>query len=177
MTAPIVITRTFRAAPEAIFDAWTLPEQFARWFGTEAVEVPIESVSMDATVGGGWKADMHLPDGRIIHWAGEYTEVQRPNRLCFTLTDRPDDPAGVPVTVDITPINGISEMTLVQPAGDFTEAQAAQTVIGYNGFFDAMKVVLAEQDAAAPAPATSTTATSTTATSTTATRDSPGAVE
>jgi len=160
MTAPIVITRTFHASPEAIFDAWTLPERFARWFGTEAVEVPIESVAMDATVGGGWKADMHLPDGHIIHWIGEYTEVQRPTRLCFTITDQPDDPAGAPVTVDIRPINGISEMTLTQPAGDFTEAQAAQTVIGYNGFFDSLKVVLTEQDAAAPHPA-----------------DSPGSVE
>ena len=92
---------------------------------------------------------------------GEYTEVERPNRLCFTITDMPGEAAGEPVTVDIRPINGISEMTLVQQADHFTEAQAAQTVIGYNGFFDSMKTVLAE----------------TSATSSAATTDSPGSVE
>src|SRR5688500_6392309 len=117
MTAPIVITRTFHASPEEIFDAWTRPELFARWFGTDAVEVPVDIVVMGATVGGGWKADMHLPDGRIIHWVGEYTEVERPTRLCFTITDVPGEAAGEPVTVDIRPINGLSEMTLVQQAG------------------------------------------------------------
>ena len=29
------IKRTFDAPPEVVFEAWTDPEQFAIWFGTE----------------------------------------------------------------------------------------------------------------------------------------------
>ena len=91
---------------------------------------------MDATVGGGWKADMHFPDGRVIHWPH--------HPLAASFTGR-----------------------VIHWVGEYTEAQAVQTVIGYNGFFDAPKLVLAEQDAAVPAPASSTAAP----------QDSPGSVE
>jgi uncharacterized protein YndB with AHSA1/START domain len=57
---------------------------------------------MDVRVGGKWNAVMHVPDGNTIHWVGEYTEVDPPRRLAFTMTDEPSQPAGEPITVDLT---------------------------------------------------------------------------
>ena len=60
------ITRTISAPRELVFDALTKPEHFAVWFGTAAVEVPQETLSMDVRPGGAVRAVMHLPDGNLI---------------------------------------------------------------------------------------------------------------
>jgi uncharacterized protein YndB with AHSA1/START domain len=145
MTDGITITRTFAAPRELVWAAWTQPEHFSVWFGTEAVDVPLDTLSMDVRVGGAWNAVMLLPDGNAIHWIGEYTEVDPPARLAFTMTDNPASPAREPVTVALTEIDGGTEMTMTQSGGNLTEEQYAQTIIGYNGFFDAMEKLLAAQ--------------------------------
>lgn len=142
MTDGLTITRTFDAPPELVFDAWTKPEHFSVWFGTDAVAVPLETLSMDVRVGGRWSAVMHLPDGSTIDWAGEYTEIDPPRRLALTITDRPSEPAGAPLTVDLRAVDGGTEMTMVQARDHLTDEQVERTVAGYNGFFDAMEKVL-----------------------------------
>lgn len=143
MTDGLTITRTFAAPPELVYEAWTRPEHFSVWFGTEDVDVPLDSLSMDVRVGGSWTAVMLLPDGNRINWAGEYTEVDPPRRLALTMTDDPSQPAGDPITVDFRAVDGGTEMTLVQPRHGMTDEQLEQTVLGYNGFFDAMEKLLA----------------------------------
>ncbi|MEO5877925.1 MAG: SRPBCC domain-containing protein [Streptosporangiaceae bacterium] len=145
MTEPLIITRTFAASPELVFGAWTKPEQFSVWFGSEAVDVPLDTLAMDVRVGGAWNAVMHLPSGHKIFWVGEYTEVNPFTRLAMTMTDDPSAPAGAPLTVDLVEVDGGTEMTLTQIAGHFTQEQRAQTILGYNGFFDAMEKVIAAQ--------------------------------
>ena len=143
MTNDVVVTRTFNAPRELVYEAWTKPEHFSVWFGTEAVDVPLETLSLDVRVGGAWNAVMVLPDGNKIYWVGEYTEVDPPERLCFTLTDEPESPAGEPIVVVFAEVAGGTEMTLTQPRGDFTQEQVEATILGYNGFFDTMEKLLA----------------------------------
>ena len=145
MTDGLTITRTFAASRELVYEAWTRPEHFSVWFGTEAVDVPLDTLSLDVRVGGAWNAVMHLPDGNKIYWAGEYTEVDPPEHLAFTMTDEPGSDPGEPITVSFAEVDGGTEMTLFQARGDFTDEQLEQTVIGYNGFFDAMEKLLAAQ--------------------------------
>jgi uncharacterized protein YndB with AHSA1/START domain len=146
VTDDLTITRTFNAPRELVYAAWTRPEFFSVWFGTEAVDVPLEELSMDVRVGGAWKALMCLPEGSTIRWAGEYTQVDPPGRLAFTMNDDPDAPLDSdPVTVVLREAGGGSEMVLTQPCGGFTDEQIEQTVAGYNGFFDTMEKVLAGQ--------------------------------
>jgi hypothetical protein len=47
--------------------------------------------------------------------------------------------------VSFTEVDGGTEMTLFQARGDFIDEQLEQTVIGYNGFFDAMEKLLIAQ--------------------------------
>lgn len=145
MTRGLTITRTFAAPRERVWDMWTRPEFFSVWFGTEAVEVPLDSVTLDARVGGQWRAVMRLPDGNTINWAGEYTEVEPPERLAFTMTDDPSVPAGEPVRVVLREVDGGTEMTLTQTGDELSEEQYAQTAAGYQGFFDVMEKLLAER--------------------------------
>lgn len=56
MSDGLTITRTFAASRELVYGAWTRPEHFSVWFGTEAVPVPLDTLSMDVRVGGAWNA-------------------------------------------------------------------------------------------------------------------------
>jgi uncharacterized protein YndB with AHSA1/START domain len=145
MTEPLTVTRTFSAPRELVYEAWTKPEHFSVWFGTDAVDVPLDTLSLDVRVGGAWNAVMQLPDGNQIHWVGEYTEVDPPERLAFTMTDDPANPAGEPIVVTFAEVAGGTEMTLTQPAGDFTQEQIDATIMGYNGFFDSMEKLLTDR--------------------------------
>lgn len=142
MSEAIVITRMFDAPREAVYDAWITPEHFSRWFGTEAVAVPLDTLDMDVRVGGRWRAVMHLPDGALIDWIGEYLELDRPNRLAFTITDRPDDPERETVVVTLTVVDGATQMTMTQRGTQMSDEQIARTTAGYNGFFDVMEKIV-----------------------------------
>jgi uncharacterized protein YndB with AHSA1/START domain len=79
------IERTFAAAAEDVFDAWTSPEVMRRWFhpapdwGTPEAEV-------DLRVGGKVRVVMRKPDGTEVEARGEYTLIDRPRRLVMTWT-------------------------------------------------------------------------------------------
>lgn len=139
MADGLTITRTFAATPEQVFAAWTTPELFSVWFGTDAVEVPLDTLSMDVRPGGAWTAVMHLPDDHLIHWEGTFVELDPPRRLRLTLTDQPGTDPGAPLTVDLVPVDGGTEMVFSQVNSGFSEEQYAQLAEGYRGFFDTME--------------------------------------
>lgn len=144
MGDPLIITRIFKASREHVWEAWTRPEDFATWFGTEAVDVPPATVSLDVRTGGAWSAEMHLPEGDTVHWFGEYTEVDPPRRLAFTMNDDPAAPPyPEPVIVGFRELDAGTEMTLTQPRGDFSDEEIEQMEASYQGFFDTMEKLLA----------------------------------
>jgi uncharacterized protein YndB with AHSA1/START domain len=143
MTEYFSVTRTISAPRELVFEALTKPEHFAVWFGTAAVEVPRETLSMDVRPGGAFRAVMHLPDGNLINWAGTYVEVDPPSHVAMTLTDQPDDDAGLPVVFDLVTVDGGTELTVRQDRADFSDEQVAATIAGYNAFIDDIEKVVA----------------------------------
>lgn len=143
MTDRFSVTRTLAAPRELVWDLFTRPEHFSIWFGTEAVEVPLDTLSLDVEPGGVLNAVMVLPDGHRIEWEGQYVEVDRPNRLVFTLTDEPGTDPGEPIIVTFADADGGTEVTLAQPVAHFDQSQVDATTAGYNAFFDAMERLLA----------------------------------
>jgi uncharacterized protein YndB with AHSA1/START domain len=136
------ITRDLRAPRELVFEAISTPEHFAVWFGTAAVRVPQESLTMDVRPGGAFRAVMELPDGNRIDWAGEYVDVDPPSHLSMTLTDRPGEHAGLPVHFDLDEIESGTRLTIRQHRADFTDDQVTATIAGYNAFIDDIETVL-----------------------------------
>ncbi len=142
MTEYFTVTRTLRAPRELVFETLVTPEHFAVWFGTAAVEVPQETLTMDVRPGGQFRAVMHLPDGNRIHWAGEYKAVEPPTHLAMTLTDQPGDDAGLPVLFDLEESADGTVLTIRQDRSDFSDEQVAATIAGYNSFIDDIERVL-----------------------------------
>jgi uncharacterized protein YndB with AHSA1/START domain len=133
------IVRVFEASREAVWAEWTTPEAFADWFGGEASEVPVDSVSMDVRPGGGWRATMFAgPARQEMHWAGRFLELEEPARLVLTITDEPEEEAYELVTVELADLgDGRTEMTFEQ-RGHMTPDQYGRAQSGWGTFFARM---------------------------------------
>jgi uncharacterized protein YndB with AHSA1/START domain len=134
----IAITRVFDAPRERVWQEWTEPDRFADWFGGPTSEVPLSSVSMDVTPGGSWRLTMFAEPGRReIRWHGEYREVVEPERLVFTVTDRPGEEADELVIVQLTDLgDGRTEMAFEQRGGGLSAEEYERASQGWSGFFD-----------------------------------------
>ncbi|MBS1674441.1 MAG: SRPBCC domain-containing protein [Actinobacteria bacterium] len=134
----IEIDREFAASPQAVFDAWTTPESFSRWFGGRDVQVPLDSLDYRAEDGRAWSAVMVLPDGARIDWAGEFLEVDPPSRLVMTLTDRPASSDRAVLTVDLTPTLSGTRLVMTQQTPGFTTEQREGTIAGWLTFLEVL---------------------------------------
>jgi uncharacterized protein YndB with AHSA1/START domain len=135
--AGIAITRVFDAPRERVWREWTEAEAFADWFGGPEYEVPRSSVSMDVRPGGGWRLTMFTgSERREIQWKGEYREVVEPERLVFTVSDRPDEDEYELVIVVLTDLgDGRTEM-LFEQRGHMAAKQYERAREGWSHFFD-----------------------------------------
>src|SRR5262245_27945742 len=116
MAEGFITTRVFDAARERVWREWTEPARFADWFGGVECEVPLSTVAMDVRPGGSFRATMFCgPRRHEIRWTGTYQEVAAPERLVFTITDRPGDDRYELVSVVLTDLGGgRTEMRLEQ---------------------------------------------------------------
>ena len=101
MSTPIqaIVTHSFNANPEVVFDAWVTSKHVRNWFGPGLGEVV--GVAIDARDGGAFSFMQRRGLDDVEHH-GKYLEFIRPERLVFTWTVKGTTDASQ-VTVDITP--------------------------------------------------------------------------
>ena len=133
----IRVTRVFDAPRERVWKEWTEPERFADWFGGPDSDVPLSSVSMDVRPGGALRLTMFSnPGARESRWKGEYREVAEPERLVFTISDRPDEESYELVIVVLRDLgDGRTEMVFEQ-RGEMSAEQYGRAKEGWGIFFD-----------------------------------------
>jgi uncharacterized protein YndB with AHSA1/START domain len=106
------IERRFAASRERVFEAWTDPELFVRWFRPKGGSA--SDAEIDLRVGGSWCVTMKGPlwPGRAF---GTYMEVDVPARLVYTMAWEgiPLGPESV-VTVEFDELDGETEVRLTQ---------------------------------------------------------------
>ena len=73
------IRRTFHAAREELFAAWTQEEGLKQWWGPKGFTT--SKVEMDSRVGGKYRVEMQPPEGESFHLNGEFLEITPPERL------------------------------------------------------------------------------------------------
>lgn len=80
-TAPTVrISRVYAASPQAVFDAWTRPEQLSQWLCP--YDLRVAEVSVDLRVGGAYSVVMQGEDKHEHH--GVFEEIDPPGRLVMS---------------------------------------------------------------------------------------------
>ena len=77
----LVVTRTFNGPARIVFEAWTKPELFRRWWAPKSMGMSLRSCEMDARVGGKYRLEFE-PDAMAFF--GTYLEVTPHSRLVWT---------------------------------------------------------------------------------------------
>lgn len=89
-TKEFTIERVFDAPREAVWRAWTDPDEAPFWMHPHGLTTPREQVEFDVRPGGRYRYTMLTADGAAYPTAGTYREVVEPDRLVFTWGS-PDD--------------------------------------------------------------------------------------
>jgi uncharacterized protein YndB with AHSA1/START domain len=96
----LVITRTFNGPARIVFEAWTKPELFKRWWTPKSSGMSLLSCEMDVRVGGRYRLEFgHEASKQPMAFFGRYIEVTPHSRLVWT-NEESDDAAVTTVTFE-----------------------------------------------------------------------------
>jgi uncharacterized protein YndB with AHSA1/START domain len=79
----LVVTRTFNAPARIVFEAWTRPELFKRWWVPKSMGMSLLSCDMDVRVGGKYRLEFAHGDSQSAFF-GTYVEATPHSRLVWT---------------------------------------------------------------------------------------------
>lgn len=79
----VVVTRTVNAPARLVFEAWTNPELFRRWWVPKSFGIDLVGCDMDVRAGGQYRLAF-LHEGSTMEFFGTYVEVTPPSRLVWT---------------------------------------------------------------------------------------------
>ena len=92
----LVVTRTINGPARLVFEAWTKPELFKRWWVPKSTGLSLLSCEMDVRVGGNYRLVFSHPAApEPMAFYGTYLEVTPHSRLVWT---NEEGGAGGPVT-------------------------------------------------------------------------------
>ena len=97
----LVVTRTVNAPAHIVFEAWTKPELFRRWWVPKSYGLNLVSCEMDVRIGGQYRLGF-LHEGSTMEFFGTYLEVTPGERLVWTNDEGDEGQTITTVTFDET---------------------------------------------------------------------------
>ena len=80
----LVTTRIFNGPARIVFEAWTRPELFKRWWAPKSMGMVLRSCEMDVRVGGRYRLVFGHDASNTDEFFGRYLEVTPHSRLVWT---------------------------------------------------------------------------------------------
>jgi uncharacterized protein YndB with AHSA1/START domain len=97
----LVVTRTFNAPARILFEAWTKPELFKRWWAPKSSGASLLSCEMDVRVRGKYRLEFGHPSSEQTKaFFGRYIDVTPPARLVWTNEEGDEDGAVTTLTFE-----------------------------------------------------------------------------
>ena len=147
MTRDLRVERVLKAAPEAVFDAFTDPEAQREMYA-DAPDWVVRS-ECDLRVGGRWTIEFGPPGGRPARETCVFEAVERPRRLVYRSTMMMPDGSSVGTRTDVTfeeTAAGQTRVTVVQ-SGFPSAGLRDEFADGWGGILDGLARVVAARTA------------------------------
>ena len=96
----VVVTRTFDAPARIVFQAWTTPALFKRWWVPKSAPLTLLSYEADIRVGGGYRLVFGVGGTKKMEFFGKYIEVTPHSRIVWTNDESGEDGAVTTVTLE-----------------------------------------------------------------------------
>lgn len=77
----VIYKRYFAVPIHLAFEAWSSHEHLSQWWGPDGFTLTTKS--MDFSNNGIWDFIMHGPDGHDYKNKIQFTDIQRPHRICY----------------------------------------------------------------------------------------------
>jgi len=123
----VVVTRRFEAPARLVFEAWSKPELFERWWAPRSMGMTLRSCEMDVRTGGTYR----LGFGDGMDFFGRYLEVTQPSRIVWTNEEGGENSSVTTVTLtetDGTTMVVVSELFASKEALDADGGGAADAL-------------------------------------------------
>jgi uncharacterized protein YndB with AHSA1/START domain len=95
----LVVSRTLNGPARIVFEAWTKPELFKRWWVPKSFGLSLLSCELDVRVGGRYRL-VFGHDASTMEFFGRYLEVTPHSRLVWTNDEGDDGGAVTTVTFE-----------------------------------------------------------------------------
>jgi uncharacterized protein YndB with AHSA1/START domain len=93
----LVVTRTINGPARIVFEAWTKPELFKKWWLPKSIGMSLLSCELDVRTGGKYRLVFAYGDSKPMEFFGRYIEVTPHSRIVWTNDE--GDEAGPVTTV------------------------------------------------------------------------------
>jgi uncharacterized protein YndB with AHSA1/START domain len=133
----LVVTRTFDAPARIVFEAWSKPELFRRWWVPKSMGMSLLSCEMDVRVGGKYRLEFAHGDSNAAFF-GTYKEVTPHSRLVWT-NEESDEGSVTTVTFEEKGGRTLLVMSELYPSKEALDAAG-------TGAADAMVETFAQLD-------------------------------
>ena len=140
----LVVTRTFNAPARIVYEAWTMPELFKRWWTPKSSGVTMLSCEMDVRVGGTYRLVFRHPSsGQPMAFFGRYTEVTPNSRIVWTNDEGGEGGAVTTVTFEEQGGKTLVVMSDLHPSKEaLDEAIASGSTSGFGEQFQQLDELL-----------------------------------
>jgi uncharacterized protein YndB with AHSA1/START domain len=96
----LVVTRSFNAPPNVVYQAWSQPELFQRWWMPKSASgISLISCDMDVRTGGKYRLEFGTSGSDTMAFHGQYLEVVPNERIVWT-NDEGEEGAVTTVTFE-----------------------------------------------------------------------------
>jgi uncharacterized protein YndB with AHSA1/START domain len=139
----LVVTRTFNAPARLVFDAWTKPELFEKWWVPRSMGMTLRSLEMDARTGGSYRLNF----GEGVDFFGKYLEVTPHSRIVWTNEEDGQSVSVTTVTLEERGDKTLLVMSEVYPSKEAQDAAGTGAADATNETFGQLDELLAQLDA------------------------------
>src|SRR5947209_20311888 len=145
----LVVTRTFDCPARIVFEAWTKPDLFRRWWVPKSFGVSLISYEADIRTGGTYRLVMAHPSSeQPMAFFGKYIEVTPHSRLVWTNDEGGED--GALTTATFEEKDGATQVVvreLYPTKKALDEAMASGSTSGWSEQFKQLDQLIINLDA------------------------------
>src|SRR4051812_24623569 len=145
----LVVRRTVHGPARIVFEAWTKPELFKRWWVPKSFGLSLLACEMDVHTGGTYRLVFsHPASAEPMAFFGRYSEVTPPSRLVWTNDEGGESGAVTTVTFEERDAETLVVMRDLYPSKQaLDDAMGSGSTSGFGETFEQLDELLLSQGA------------------------------
>ena len=138
----VVVTRTFDAPAQLVFEAWTKPELFKKWWVPRSMGMTLRSCELDVRTGGTYRLVFGEDPANTMAFYGKYLEVVPNNRIVWTNEESGDAASVTTVTFEERDGKTLLVMSELYPTKEALDAAGTGAQEAMNETFEQLDELL-----------------------------------